>query len=150
MSQAPAGYRVYVEEVSRAFLAGAVVLPLGAALLALATRDFAAVNLVHVVAGAAWAGATLYLAGATDARLLVRYLRNEGDDLRPWNPPSRDYQTLQRLIHRRATVVRARTAIQQSLREIPTLKTTLQATLRQLDRTLAIHPTAAEELVTLR
>jgi len=74
---------------------------------------------------------------ASDARLLVRYLRNEGDDLRRWSPPSRDYQALQRLIHRRATVVRARTAIQQSLREIPTLKTTLQATLRQLDRTIA-------------
>lgn len=74
---------------------------------------------------------------ASDARLLVRYLRNESDDLRPWSPPSRDYQALQRLIHRRATVVRARTAIQQSLREIPTLKTTLQATLRQLDRTIA-------------
>jgi transposase len=74
---------------------------------------------------------------ASDARLLVRYLRNEGADLRPWIPPSRDYQALQRLIHRRATVVRARTAIHQSLREIPALKTTLQATLRQLDRTIA-------------
>lgn len=74
---------------------------------------------------------------ATDARLLVRYLRNEGDDLRRWNPPSRDYQVLQRLIHRRATVVRARTAIQQSLRDVPALKATLKATLRQLDRTIA-------------
>lgn len=74
---------------------------------------------------------------ATDARLLVRYLRNEGEDLRPWSPPSRDYQVLQRLIHRRATVVRARTAIQQSLREVPALKSTLKATLRQLDRTIA-------------
>ena len=73
----------------------------------------------------------------TDARLLARYLRNEHADLRPWNPPSRDYQALQRLLHRRATVVRARTSIHQSLREIPELKTTLQATLRQLDRTIA-------------
>jgi transposase len=74
---------------------------------------------------------------ATDARLLVRYLRNEGADLRPWDPPSRDYRVLQRLIHRRATVVRARTAIQQSLRDVPALKSTLGATLRQLDRTIA-------------
>lgn len=74
---------------------------------------------------------------ASDARLLVRYLRNEGDDLRRWTPPSRDYQALQRLLHRRATVVRARTAIAQSLREVPGLKPTLQATLRQLDRTIA-------------
>jgi transposase len=74
---------------------------------------------------------------ATDARLLVRYLRNEGADLRRWIPPSHDYRVLQRLLHRRATVVRARTAIQQSLRDVPGLKTTLQATLRQLDRTIA-------------
>ena len=74
---------------------------------------------------------------ASDARLLVRYLRNEGADLRPWLPPSRDYRALQRLLHRRATVVRARTALQQSLRDVPGLKTTLQATLRQLDRTTA-------------
>ena len=74
---------------------------------------------------------------ATDARLLVRYLRNEGADLRRWIPPSRDYQALQRLLHRRATVVRARTAIQQSLRDVPALKSTLGATLRQLDRTIA-------------
>lgn len=73
---------------------------------------------------------------ASDARLLVRYLRNEGGDLRRWSPPCRDYQALQRLLHRRATVVRARTAIEQSLREIPGLKTTLQATLRQLERTV--------------
>lgn len=73
----------------------------------------------------------------SDARLLVRYLRHEHAELRPWSPPSRDYQALQRLIHRRATVVRARTAIAQSLREVPALKATLQATLRQLDRTIA-------------
>lgn len=74
---------------------------------------------------------------ASDARLLVRYLRNEGADLRPWIPPSRDYQALQRLLHRRATVVRARTALQQSLRDVPGLRTTLKATLGQLDRTTA-------------
>lgn len=74
---------------------------------------------------------------ASDARLLVRYLRNEGEDLRRWIPPSGDYLALQRLLHRRATVVRARTAIQQSLREVSGLKSTLQALLRQLDRTVA-------------
>jgi len=74
---------------------------------------------------------------ACDARLLVRYLRHEHAELRPWTPPSRDYQALQRLIHRRATVVRARTAIAQSLREVPGLNATLHATLRQLDRTIA-------------
>jgi transposase len=85
---------------------------------------------------------------ATDARLLVRYLRNEGADLRPWIPPSRDYQALQRLLHRRATVVRARTALQQSLRDVPGLRTTLKATLSQLDRTtVAIERRIRETLL---
>lgn len=85
---------------------------------------------------------------ASDARLLVRYLRNEGADLRRWIPPSRDYQALQRLLHRRATVVRARTALQQSLRDVPGLKTTLQATLRQLGRTIAAIERRIREVLT--
>ena len=74
---------------------------------------------------------------ACDARLLARYLRNERDDLRPWVPPTKDYRALQGLLHRRATLIRARTTIQQSLRDVAGLKITLRATLRQLDRTAA-------------
>lgn len=70
MSQAPAGYRQYARDVSRRFFGLAVILPLGAALVALGSGDFAAINLVHVVAGAAWAGATLYLAGVLSPGLL--------------------------------------------------------------------------------
>lgn len=70
MSQAPAGYRQYARVVSRRFLGLAVILPLGAAVVALGSGDFAAVNLVHVVAGALWAGATLYLTAVLSPSLL--------------------------------------------------------------------------------
>lgn len=70
MSQAPAGYRQYARDVSRRFFGLAVILPLGAALVALGSGDVAAINLVHVVAGAAWAGATIYLVGVLSPALL--------------------------------------------------------------------------------
>lgn len=72
---------------------------------------------------------------ASDARLLVRYLRNEGDELRPWTPPPQAYRRLQTLLHRRATLVQARVSIQQSLQDVPALRTSLQEILRQLKRT---------------
>lgn len=72
---------------------------------------------------------------ASDARLLARYLRNEGDDLRPWTPPPQAYRRLQTLLHRRATLVQARVSIQQSLQDVPQLRTSLQEILRQLKRT---------------
>ncbi|MCX9140324.1 IS110 family transposase, partial [Pseudomonas sp. DCB_PUT] len=36
----------------------------------------------------------------TDARLLSRFLRNEGEDLRPWTPPPAVYGKLQSLLRR--------------------------------------------------
>lgn len=72
---------------------------------------------------------------ASDARLLVRYLRHEGDALRRWSPPPAAYRQLQKLLHRRATLVQARVAIQQSLQDVPALRTSLKAVLRQLART---------------
>lgn len=71
---------------------------------------------------------------ATDARLLVRYLARERDQLRPWSPPSKAYRTLMQLLHRRATLVQARVSIQQSLQGLPALKASLQALTRQLER----------------
>lgn len=70
----------------------------------------------------------------TDARLLVRYLEKERAELRPWSPPSRGYTRLQRLLQRRACLVQTKTALKQSLRALPELKRSAQATLRQLDR----------------
>ncbi len=69
-----------------------------------------------------------------DALLRVRYLAREHDQLRPWEPPPVVYTRLQALLRRRATLVQARVQIQQSLQGLPTLRTTLQALLRQLTR----------------
>lgn len=78
----------------------------------------------------------------TDAELLLRYLQRELDQLRPWTSPPAAYTTIQQLLHRRATLVQAKTALQQSLGDIPGLKRSLQALLRridQLDRQLRQH-----------
>ena len=70
----------------------------------------------------------------TDAQLLQRYLSHERDQLRPWEPPPAGYTALQRLLHRRAALVQARVALQQSLAGIPELKRSTTALLRQLSR----------------
>lgn len=66
----PGGYRQYASDVSRRFFGLAVLVPLAAALVAIGWQDAGALNLVHVVAGAAWAGATVYLAGVLSPTLL--------------------------------------------------------------------------------
>lgn len=74
-----------------------------------------------------------------DAELLLRYLEREGQDLRPWVPPPAGYASLQRLLHRRATVVHARMSLVQSLADLPELKATVRSLLQrfqQLDRLL--------------
>lgn len=84
----------------------------------------------------------------SDARLLRRYLEREREDLRPWQPPSKGYRAVQQLLHRRAVLVRAKVALEQSLRELPELRqqakalsdqfakldTALQQRLRELAR----------------
>lgn len=69
---------------------------------------------------------------ASDARLLWRYLDRERTDLRPWSPPSKGYTAVQRLLHRRTTLVKARVALTQSLREFTELKSAADALFRQL------------------
>ncbi len=69
---------------------------------------------------------------ANDAELLRRYLSREYPDLRPWAPPPKGYLSLQRLLHRRANLVRARVALQQSLTGIPELQDQAQTLFRQL------------------
>lgn len=69
----------------------------------------------------------------SDAELLVRYLQREVDQLRSWTEPPAAYTTVQRLLHRRATLVQAKTTLQQSLGDIPGLKRALQALLRRID-----------------
>lgn len=71
---------------------------------------------------------------ASDAHLLWRYLQRKQCDLRPWEPPSEGYTAIQRLLHRRHTLVQARVALVQSLREFRELKSATRALLQQLDR----------------
>jgi transposase len=71
---------------------------------------------------------------ASDAQLLQRYLAHERDSLRPWSPPPKGYRTLQQLLNRRATLVRARVALQQSLADLPGLKQAAATLFRQLKR----------------
>jgi transposase len=53
-----------------------------------------------------------------DAWLLARFLDKEAEELRRFAPQSRQAQALWALLKRRAVVVRARTQLQQSLREL--------------------------------
>ena len=78
-----------------------------------------------------------------DAQLLARYLAREGDDLAPWKPLSQGQQRFWRLLRRRATVVRARIQLQQSLAGLEALHSDVDALLerfkkliRKMDRAL--------------
>jgi len=74
-----------------------------------------------------------------DAELLLRYLEREGKDLRAWIPPPPGYTSLQRLLHRRATVVQARMSLTQSFADVPEMKSAIRSLLQrfqQLDRLL--------------
>lgn len=54
-----------------------------------------------------------------DASLLRRYLMREHPDLRPWTPPPASYDSLHRLLGRRAKLVKVRTQLRQSLAGLP-------------------------------
>lgn len=71
---------------------------------------------------------------SSDARLLARYLSREREMLRAWTPPPAAYRSLQSLLRRRATLVQARVAIQQSCTELPWLKPHLKRLIAQLTR----------------
>lgn len=75
---------------------------------------------------------------ADDALLLARYLQHESDQLRMFQPQSRQALRLWGLITRRATVVQARQRLQQSMAEmnfsIRALITQFQRLLARLDR----------------
>lgn len=69
---------------------------------------------------------------ASDARLLLRYVQHEHEDLRAWSPPPKGYVTLQRLLHRRAVLVQSRTALRQSLAGVPGMKASVKALLKNI------------------
>ena len=71
---------------------------------------------------------------SADALLIVRYLQREADELRQWEPAAPGYRELQMLLHRRATVVRARTQIQQSLQGLSLLDNALKRLMKEIDK----------------
>ena len=70
---------------------------------------------------------------ANDARLLLRYLCHEQPALRPWSRPPQGYTQVQRLLRRRAQLVKARVALRQSLCVIEELKQASEALFEQID-----------------
>ncbi len=84
---------------------------------------------------------------ASDARLLRRYLEREREDLRPWQPPSKGYRAVQQLLHRRAVLVRAKVALEQSLRELPELRQQAKALSDQFAKLDAALQQRLRELV---
>ncbi|BBP57683.1 transposase [Pseudomonas sp. St316] len=71
---------------------------------------------------------------ALDARLLVRYLNNEGHQLHPWTPPSPLYCRLISLFRRRAALVQARVSLKQSWANEPLLKTAFENQISAMQR----------------
>lgn len=71
---------------------------------------------------------------ASDARLLARYLKNEGEDLRPWTPPPAVYGELQSLLRRRASLVQAKTSLTQSWANDASLKAVFATFLKSVER----------------
>jgi transposase len=71
-----------------------------------------------------------------DARLLARFIAREHETLHPWQPPTPVQRQLDTLLKRRATLVRARGAIRQSMAHLPSLKTETNTTFKAIDSLL--------------
>ena len=51
----------------------------------------------------------------SDAKLLLRYLTHEQEELRPWSPPPEGYHQVQGLLRRRAVLVQAQTTLRPAI-----------------------------------
>lgn len=71
---------------------------------------------------------------AIDARLLARYLKNEGHNLHCWTPPPALYRQLLSLFRKRAALVQTRTRLTQSWANEPALKAAFQGHLRSMQK----------------
>lgn len=71
---------------------------------------------------------------AIDARLLARYLNNEGHNLHCWAPPPALYRQLLGLFRKRAAVVQARTRLTQSWANEPVLRAEFKSHLRSMQK----------------
>lgn len=83
-----------------------------------------------------------------DARLLARYLKNEGDDLHPWVPPTPLYRRLLSLFRRRAAVVAARVALVQSWSNEPLLKAAFASHVKAMLKLEALVEKTIKDLLT--
>jgi len=84
---------------------------------------------------------------ALDARLLARYLKNEGAELHPWVPPSPLYRRLLSLFRRRAALVQARVGLAQSWANEPLLKAAFSAHIRNMQRLEVLVEKAMSDLL---
>lgn len=83
----------------------------------------------------------------TDAQLLLRYLKAERDELRPWQPPRGPYRAIQLLLRRRARLVQARVSLRQSLSGVPGLEAVLLPLQAQIGRAEAAIERRLRELL---
>jgi transposase len=72
----------------------------------------------------------------TDARLLARYLHHEGSQLRRWKPIDERAQRLWLLLKRRATLVKAKTQLHQSLGDLEVAQDEVGALMAQFTATI--------------
>jgi transposase len=73
-----------------------------------------------------------------DAALIARYIEREHSQLHPYCPPSPEQRQLQRLLNRRAKLSHTRSSVQQSLRDLPEMKTPLRQLLERFDALVAL------------
>lgn len=71
-----------------------------------------------------------------DARLLARYMNNEGGEIRRWSPLGAREKRVWQLLKRRATLVEARTQLRQSLGDVDIEAEQIGALLKEFDRTV--------------
>lgn len=73
-----------------------------------------------------------------DARLIARYVDREHDELRPYTPLNVRQRRAWQLLKRRATLVKARQQVQQSLAGMTGLRDPLRQALSKLDRLITL------------
>ena len=82
-----------------------------------------------------------------DARLIARFIDREHDELRPHTPLNGRQRRAWQLLKRRATLVKSRQQVQQSLSGVTSLQPPLKQALAELDRLIALIERQIEALL---
>ncbi|NBB92952.1 MAG: transposase [Gammaproteobacteria bacterium] len=82
-----------------------------------------------------------------DAKLIARYIDREHDEVRPYTPLSARQRRVWQLLKRRATLVKARQQVQQSLAGITGLGAPLRQTIAKLNRLITLIEMQIETLL---